>query len=83
VSWQDWVLSAGSFLVFVSLLPTVVGPDKPALSTSVMSTVLVIVVASTLATLDLWLSAAANYVVAVAWLTIAVQTVLRRQRQSA
>ena len=80
MSWQDYVLSAASFLVFGSLLPTVIGEHKLALATSLMTAVLVAIVASTLATLELWLAAAGNGAVALAWLTIAVQMAVRRSR---
>jgi hypothetical protein len=78
VRWQDWVLSTGAFLVLLSLLPTLRGPHKPALTTSVMTAILGSIMTLTLATLGLWLSAVANGAVSVLWMAIALSTVRRR-----
>jgi amino acid permease len=83
VRWQDWVLSTGAFLVLLSLLPTLRGPHKPALTTSVMTAVLGSIMTLTLATLGLWLSAVANGAVSLLWMAIALSTVRRRRAVSA
>jgi hypothetical protein len=51
VPWQDWVFSVGGFIMLLSLLPTLRGEQKPALTTSVMSTALIAFFAFTMATL--------------------------------
>ena len=43
MQWQDWVFSIGGFVVLVSLIPTIRGDQKPALTTSAMTTVLMAV----------------------------------------
>jgi hypothetical protein len=80
--WQDWVFFLGGFVLLAGLLPTVRGPDKPALTTSLMSAFLVTVFAVTMATLGLWLSALSNASVALVWSLIAAQTIgiVRRER---
>jgi amino acid permease len=81
--WQDWVLGTGAFLVLFSLLPTIRGPHKPALSTSMMTSVLGTIMTITLATLGLWLSAVANGAVSIAWMAIALSTVRQRREAAA
>jgi amino acid permease len=81
--WQDWVLGTGAFLVLFSLLPTIRGPHKPALSTSIMTSILGSIMTITLATLGLWLSAAANGAVSIAWIAIALSTVRQRRAVAA
>jgi hypothetical protein len=80
--WQDWVFFLGGFVLLAGLVPTLRGPDKPALTTSLMSAGLITLFAVTMGTLGLWLSALANASVAVAWCIIAIQTIgiVRRER---
>jgi len=37
MSWQDLVLTVGQVIFVIALVPTVVGKDKPALQTSVLT----------------------------------------------
>ncbi|MPZ48853.1 MAG: hypothetical protein GEU75_06000 [Dehalococcoidia bacterium] len=80
--WQDWVFSIGGFVILISLIPTIRGDQKPALTTSVMSLAIISIFAVTMATLGLWLSASANAGVAAAWGVMAVQRyqMIKRQR---
>jgi hypothetical protein len=81
--WQDWVLSIGCFLILLSLIPTIRGDQKPALTTSVMSAAIVAVFAFTMTTLGLWISGLANGGIAIAWSVLAVQRyqIVRREKQ--
>jgi hypothetical protein len=84
VPWQDWVLSVGGFAILISLLPTIRGDQKPALTTSFMSSVIVALFAFSMATLGLWLSAVANAGIAIAWGVLAWQRyTLNRHEQQA
>ena len=82
--WQDWVLSIGGFVILVSLIPTIRGDQKPALTTCALSSIIVALFAFSMATLGLWLSAVANAGIAVAWAVLAVQryTAIRLQRRT-
>jgi hypothetical protein len=71
--WQDWVFSIGGFIVLASMVPTVRGHQKPALSTSIITFVLVGIFAFTMATLGLWLSAVANAGMSLTWGVLALQ----------
>ena len=71
--WQDWVLGVTTIIFSVSLLPSVLGKEKPALSTSLITGVTLIFVVFTQATLFLWFAASASAVACLLWLTLAVQ----------
>jgi L-lactate permease len=73
MQWQDWVFSLGGFLILVSLVPTLRGAQKPALSTGLMSFVLVAIFAGAMVTLGLWLSAFANALISLSWGFLALQ----------
>jgi hypothetical protein len=81
MQWQDWVLSVGAFAILVSLVPTIRGEQKPALTTSIMSTVIVATFGVTMATLGLWLSALANVLISAAWALLAYQRYAATQRE--
>ncbi len=82
MQWQDWVFSVGGFVLLASLVPTIRGDQKPALTTSVMSAVLIGTFGVTMASLGLWLSAVANVANGLAWAVLAVQryTMMKRLR---
>ena len=83
MQWQDWVFSVGGFILLASLIPTIRGEQKPALSTSIMFAALITIFSVTMATLDLWLSAVANAGNAAAWAVLAVQrySAVRREKR--
>jgi len=80
--WQDWVLSFATMMLGMSLIPTIRSDDKPALSTSILTTVFVFVIGTTMVTMELWLSAAMNYLIVLGWGTITLQKLrqIRRAR---
>jgi hypothetical protein len=82
MQWQDWVFSVGGFLIFASLVPTIRGADKPALTTSAFTCVLIFIFTFTMATLGLYLAAVANSSCAIAWGILAYQkyTQVRQER---
>lgn len=84
MTWQDIVLAASGLILSVSLVPTIRGHDKPALSTGLVTTMVIAVVIFTMATMGLWLSAATNLLIFAAWGTITYQKLrqVRRARRS-
>lgn len=82
--WQDWVFSISGIVLGASLIPTIRGDDKPALSTGVLTTIFVFILATTMTTMGLWLAAVTNYFIVGAWATISMQKYqqIRRQRHS-
>lgn len=71
--WQDYVLAVGAFLFTIALIPTLRGKNKPAFSTSVITSTVLWVFAGTYATLELWLATVAQVVGACAWGVLAWQ----------
>ena len=76
--WQDYVLAVGVFIFSLALIPTIRSNQKPALSTSVLTSIVLFVFAITYASLGLWLAVVAQFVGAFVWSVLAWQ----RYRQS-
>lgn len=73
MQWQDWVLSIGSCFFTIALIPSVIGRDKPAFSTSLSTGFVLIVFAAVYFTLALWIATFTTTLNAVVWLTLAYQ----------
>ena len=73
MQWQDLVLSGAAFVVTLSLIPTILGKDKPALATSILTTTVIALVSFAFATLHLWAAALTNGLASAAWLVLALQ----------
>jgi hypothetical protein len=71
--WQDWVLSAGSIVFSIALLPMVFGSRKPALSSSFMTGVVLWVFAATYLSLHLTFTTATTAVSALLWTVLFLQ----------
>ena len=78
--WQDWIFSSGGVIFSIALIPSLVSKDKPALSTSLMTGVVLVIFAATYLTLSLLFSGIVTFVSAAAWLTLAVQKYLQAKR---
>ena len=78
--WQDIVLSVGNLLLAVSLIPSIVGRDKPALSTSLLSGSILFTFGIVYVSLSLWTSVLAISFSVALWFVLAVQKY--RQRRS-
>lgn len=73
MTWQDLVISIGSWIFIFSLLPALMGKDKPPTSTSFPTGVVLLVYAFVYITLHLWLSVVSTAIMAVLWLVLGVQ----------
>ena len=71
--WQDWVFAISGIILGASLIPTIRGDDKPALSTGALTTVVISIISVTMATLGLWLAAGTNVLIVLGWGTITWQ----------
>ncbi len=71
--WQDLALSIGSFIFTVALIPSLRSKHKPALSTSVLTGIILLVFAAVYLSLTLWLGAALVLLNAVTWFILAAQ----------
>jgi hypothetical protein len=63
----------GSIIFAVALIPSVTSKEKPALSTSLPTGVVLLIFALTYVTLSLWFSAASTAATGILWLTMAAQ----------
>ena len=73
MTWQDIVLSVAQVIFAGALLPSVFGKDKPALTTSLVTGSLLIVLVFTFYTLELWFSAGSTAFLSAVWFVLALQ----------
>jgi Flp pilus assembly protein TadB len=73
LSVQDIILTIGSLILGAAIIPSVVSKHKPALLTSIMTGVVLLIFAVVYASLELWFTVATTTVTACLWLTMAVQ----------
>ena len=71
--WQDSVLTGGTIIFIVALIPSVLGKDKPAVSTSLPTACVLTVFVVVYASLSLWFAAIANSFTATLWFILALQ----------
>ncbi len=71
--WQDYVFVVGNLVFIAALIPSIVGKDKPAIATSILTSITLYTFAFSFATLSLWGSAVLTFIVASLWLTLAFQ----------
>ena len=72
--WQEVVFTVGGFMFFVALLPSIFSDNKPALSTSLMTASFLSLFVVAFAKLDLWWSAGAQALGALAWWILTIQS---------
>ena len=73
MTWQDIVLSAGSWVFLIALFPSIFGKDKPPKSTSFLTGFILAVYVFVYASLHLWLAMFSTILMSAAWLTLGVQ----------
>jgi hypothetical protein len=71
--WQDTVIAICQLAFFPSMLPTLLGKDKPALATSVLNACIVTVITFCFFTLQLWFSVVTGSLTACIWAVLAFQ----------
>lgn len=80
MAWQDIVLSIGQWVFLIALIPSILGKDKPALSTSLMTGSLLIVFAFVYASLFLWVGGVSAFLVGLGWFVLAFQKWQQKQQ---
>ena len=73
MTWQDIVLSVGSFVFVASMFPSLFSRDKPAILTSVMNGIVLAVYVGTYISIGLNITAIACFILAVLWFVLALQ----------
>lgn len=71
--WQDFIISGGGVFFTIALIPSLLSKDKPALTTSVMTSTILFAMIITYASLGLWLSSVMNAVMCLLWAILAFQ----------
>ena len=72
--WQDWVIMIGCFVLGFALIPSIVTEFKPAFSTCLISSVILLAFTISFATLKLWLSTIAETFACLMWIILLMQT---------
>ena len=80
--WQDFIFSIGGFAFFLALLPSILSDEKPAFWTSFMTAAFLSLFVYTFTTLELWLSAVGQGLVALGWWTLTVQSYMKQRHQA-
>jgi len=71
---QDYIIAFVQWGVAIALIPTLLHKDnKPTFITSIWTGVMIIILATTFATLDLWVGATSSLIVSMEWFTLAYQ----------
>lgn len=70
---QDLILTAGSLVLMIALIPSILGKHKPALSTSVSTGIVLVIFAGVYTSLRLWFAAVVTCLSGILWLVLAVQ----------
>jgi D-alanyl-lipoteichoic acid acyltransferase DltB (MBOAT superfamily) len=76
--WQDTVIALCQLAFLPSMIPTLLGKDKPALSTSIANAIIVSIITMTFVTLQLWFSVITGTTTASIWAILAVQKYKQR-----
>ncbi len=77
--WQDYVMTIGQFTFAFSLIPTIMGKEKPAWTTCIMSSIVLTIYIPTLYTLGLYVSVIATVLVAIGWWILFFQSIKRNK----
>jgi len=73
MTWQDTVMMVVGFGFAIALYPSVKGKDKPALSSSLITGTLLLIICVCYATLGLWLAFSSTMLTVIMWFTLAIQ----------
>ncbi len=76
---QDLIFTIGTLVFIIALIPTVIGKNKPAVATSVMTFIVLFVFGITYYSLHLYISALLTFVNALIWFFLAFQVLTRKK----
>lgn len=71
--WQDFIFTVGSIIFAFALIPSILGPHKPALASSAMTGTVLFIFSLTYLSLNLIFSACATFITGLMWSTLAIQ----------
>ena len=73
--WQDLIFTVGNIIFALALIPTILGKNKPALSTSLTTTIVLYIFSLAYLSLSLWFSTIASFISGSLWLILALQNI--------
>jgi hypothetical protein len=79
MQWQDVAITAGTIVLLIALLPSVLSKNKPAVSTSLMTGTVLVVFTVVYISLGLWFSAITTGITSILWYVLAIQMLLRKK----
>jgi hypothetical protein len=77
--WQDIIFSSGSFILLIALIPTILGKQKPEVSTSIVTGIILGAFSYSYYTLDLVFSSFITGLNSLAWFVLAFQRFKKNQ----
>jgi hypothetical protein len=80
ILWQDYVFAVGSFIFSIALIPAIISKDKPPISTSLTTGIILAVFIFCYASLGLWLSACSGSLTAIAWFILFFQKIYQNKK---
>jgi len=79
---QDLILTVGSLIFVVALIPSVLSEHKPALSTSASSGIVLFIFAGVYISLHLWFTAISTSLTGTLWIILAIQKFMQREKKA-
>ena len=73
MQWQDWVITIGQIIFIIALIPTVRGDDKPPVSTSVVTGIVLLTFSIAQYSLGLTTSTFTSIILGLSWLYVGYQ----------
>jgi hypothetical protein len=80
MQWQDWVIGFSYLFFDLALIPSIRSKSKPALTTSLVTGVLNVLMSFTQITLGLWLGALGTFVNGSLWFILAYQKINEKKK---
>ena len=81
MQWQDLVFTIGQIIFIISLIPSIISKDKPALATSVITAIVLFVFAYVDFSLSLYFASVAVAATGVGWTVLAYQKYIIDRRK--
>lgn len=77
MKWQDRIFATGEVVFFISLYPTLIGPDKPSPLTSFATAFMLYLFLFVHASYKLWVTFTLAAITATTWMAIGIQSLVR------
>jgi threonine/homoserine/homoserine lactone efflux protein len=71
--WQDIILSTGSVIFALALIPSIISKDKPAIGTIILTAIVLSVFVITYVSMSMWFTAASTSFSVLMWTILGFQ----------